>query len=322
MGRVEGYRNFCNKLWNAARYVVLNTDEEQIDFGDGAFQYSPADQWILSRLQRTISKVHHYFETYRFDLLANTLYEFVWHEYCDWYLELSKPVLQDENALGAMKRGTRRTLIHVLNQILKLLHPLMPFITEEIWQRVTKLTSENGLSIMLSDYPKVDEEFINDTIEEELDWLKSAIQAIRTIRSEMSMSPAKHIPLYIRHCTPVIKERIEKHKQTFQALSRVTEINYLNPKEDVPVSATAVLGEIELLIPMADLIDKGAELARLAKEFAKLDQDISLAEGKLNNPKFTDKAPADIIAKEQEKLEQAKQAKEKLLEHKARIESL
>ena len=167
VGRVEGYRNFCNKLWNAARYVLMNTDEEQIDFGDGAFQYSPADQWILSRLQRTISKVHHYFETYRFDLLANTIYEFVWHEYCDWYLELSKPVLQDEHALSALKRGTRRTLIHILDQILKLLHPLMPFITEEIWQRTTKFTSENGASIMLSDYPQVDEAFINDTIEEE-----------------------------------------------------------------------------------------------------------------------------------------------------------
>lgn len=322
IGRVEGYRNFCNKLWNAARYVLLNTDEEQIDFGDGAFQYSPADQWILSRLQRTISKVHHYFETYRFDLLANTLYEFVWHEYCDWYLELSKPILQDEQALGAMKRGTRRTLIHVLDQILKLLHPLMPFITEEIWQRTTKFTSENGVSIMLSTYPQVDEEFINDSIEEELDWLKAAIQALRTIRSEMSISPAKLIPLYIRNSTPVLRERIEKYQQTLKALSKLAHIHYLSADDKAPVSATAVLGEIELLIPMADLIDKEAELSRLAKEVAKLDKDITLAEGKLSNPKFTDKAPAEIIAKEQEKLVQAQQAKEKLMQHKIRIETL
>ncbi|BCA94855.1 valine--tRNA ligase [Legionella antarctica] len=322
IGRVEGYRNFCNKLWNAARYVLLNTDEEQIDFGDGAFQYSPADEWILSRLQRTISKVHHYFETYRFDLLANTLYEFVWHEYCDWYLELSKPVLQDEQALSALKRGTRRTLIHVLDRILKLLHPIMPFITEEIWQRTTKFTSENGVSIMLSTYPQVNEEFINDIIEEELEWLKAAIQALRTIRSEMSISPAKMIPLHIRNSTPVLKKRIEKYQQTLKAMSRVGEIHYLSADEKAPVSATAVLGDIELLIPMADLIDKEAELSRLAKEMAKLDKDINLAQGKLSNPLFTDKAPAEIIAKEQEKLIQAQQAKEKLMQHQIRIKAL
>lgn len=322
IGRVEGYRNFCNKLWNAARYVLLNTDEEQIDFGDGAFQYSPADQWILSRLQRTIGKVHHYFETYRFDLLANTIYEFVWYEYCDWYLELSKPILQDELALSAMKRGTRRTLIHVLDHILKLLHPLMPFITEEIWQRTTKFANENGSSIMLSSYPQVNEELVNDAVEEELDWLKSVIQAIRTIRSEMSISPAKQIPLKIRNSTPELQLRVEKYKQTLKALSRVTDVHFLASDEIVPVSATAVLGNVELLIPMADLIDKEAELSRLSKEVAKLDKDIDLAQGKLNNPKFADKAPAEIIAKEQEKLSQALLSKDKLMQHKARIESL
>lgn len=322
MGRVEGYRNFCNKLWNAARYVLLNTDEEQVDFEDGAFQYSPADQWILSRLQRTVEKVHHYFETYRFDLLANTIYEFVWHEYCDWYLELSKPILQDEDILAPLKRGTRRTLLHVLDQILKLLHPLMPFITEEIWQRTNKFTSENEASIMLSEYPQVDDQFINDSIEQELDWLKTVIQAIRTIRSEMSISPGKQIPLSIRNSTPELQERIAKYEQTLKALSRISQIHFLNPGDTVPVSATAVVGDIELLIPMADLIDKAAELSRLSKEVAKLDKDISLAEGKLGNTKFTDKAPAEIIAKEHEKLEQAQQAKAKLLQHKARIEAL
>ncbi|MFI4963226.1 MAG: valine--tRNA ligase, partial [Legionellales bacterium] len=322
MGRVEGYRNFCNKLWNATRYVLLNTDEEQTDFEDGAFQYSLADQWILSRLQRTIGTVHHYFETYRFDLLAHTLYEFVWHEYCDWYLELSKPVLQDEYALSALKRGTRRTLVHVLVSILKLLHPLMPFITEEIWQRTSKFTSENGESIMLCAYPLVNKEFISETIEEEFDWLKSVIQALRTIRSEMSISPAKLIPLKIRDCSPLLKNRIEKYKQTLMSLSKIAHIDYLRSDEKTPISATAVVGDLELLIPMADLIDKEAELARLAKEVAKLDKDIALAEGKLNNPAFTDKAPEDIIAKEKEKWTQALQSKDKLEEHKQRIEAL
>lgn len=322
MGRVEGYRNFCNKLWNAARYVMMNTEEESTDFEDGAFQYSLADQWILSRLQRTIEKVHHYFTTYRFDLLANCLYEFVWHEYCDWYLELSKPVLQDEYALSALKRGTRKTLIHVLDQILRLLHPLMPFITEEIWQRTNKFNGENGESIMLSAYPQVNTAFLSDTIEEELEWLKAMIQALRTIRSEMSIPPSKLIPLKIRNISPALRERAEKYKTLLQSLSKIAQIEYLAESDKVPLCATAVLGDIELLIPMADLIDKQAELARLNKELAKLDKDINLAEGKLGNPAFADKAPAEVIEKEKEKLAQAKQAKEKLILHKANIEAL
>ena len=322
MGRVEGYRNFCNKLWNAARFVMLSTDEEQIDFGDGAFQYSPADHWILSHLQRTIALCHQYFATYRFDLLANTLYEFVWHEYCDWYLELSKPLLYDEQALSAMKRGTRRTLIHVLDQILKLLHPLMPFITEEIWQRTIKVMGENNESIMLSQYPEVDVQLINEPIEEEFVWLKKMVQSIRTIRSEMSVSPAKYIPLNLQNVSQAMQERVEKYSPTLISLSKLTSIHCLDIDETVPVSASAVVGDIELLIPMAGLIDKDAELGRLEKEIAKLDKDITFIEGKLNNPKFTDKAPAEIISKEQERLAQAQLTKEKLLHHQATIKTL
>ncbi|MDX1836541.1 valine--tRNA ligase [Legionella taurinensis] len=325
MGRVEGYRNFCNKLWNAARYVLLNTDEDQIDLGDGAFQYSPADLWILSRLQRTIAETNHYYETFRFDLLANTLYEFVWHEYCDWYLELSKPVLYAEQALAAMKRGTRRTLIHVLDQILRLLHPIMPFITEEIWQRTSKLISqngENGESLMLSAYPQVVESYINDELEAELDWLKEVIQSIRTIRSEMSISPAKLISLHLKNADDKVKGRIEKYTSILLSLGKLTNIHFLSDKDPVPASASAVVGNLELLIPMAGLIDKNAELSRLHKEITKLDKDIHLAESKLNNPNFADKAPADIIAKEKEKLTQAKMAKDKLLAHQKTIETL
>lgn len=322
MNRVEGYRNFCNKLWNAARYVLINTDEEQFDLGDGAFQYSPADQWILSQLQHTIERCHHDLANYRFDLLANTLYEFVWHEYCDWYLELSKAVLYDEQSLGSMKRGTRRTLIHVLNQMLKLLHPIMPFITEEIWQRTTKLASDNTETIMLCQYPQVEKNFIYPEIEEEIEWLKKIVQSIRTIRSEMAISPAKHIPLTLRNATPEIQARIQKYAQILSTLIKVKEIQYLEPGEDAPLSATAVVGELELLIPMAGIIDKEAELTRLEKEIAKLDKDINLAEGKLNNPAFADRAPADIIEKEREKLAQAQLVRGKLVEHQGAIEAL
>jgi valyl-tRNA synthetase len=323
MARVEGYRNFCNKLWNAARYVMLHLDAEDIDFGDGAFQYSPADEWILSRLQHTTAQVHQYFETYRFDLLASTLYEFVWHEYCDWYLELSKPILNDERALAALKRGTRKTLFHVLEYILKLLHPIMPFITEEIWQRTMRQAPEHaGSPIMLTHFPNVDKALIKPEIEEELAWIQSVIQSVRTIRSEMSISPAKLIPLMIKNATSEYYARIERHKHTLMILSKLTHIQYLTADEKAPTSASAVLGELEILIPMADLIDKNPELARLTKEIAKLDKDISLAESKLNNPKFTDKAPAEIIAKEQEKLAQANMTKEKLVAHKLRVESM
>ncbi|VEG92422.1 valine--tRNA ligase [Legionella spiritensis] len=322
IGRVEGYRNFCNKLWNAARYVLLNTDEEQIDFGDGAFQYSPADRWILSRLQRTITQTHQYYEAYRFDLLANTLYDFVWHEYCDWYLELSKPILYAEHTLSAMKRGTRRTLIHVLDQILKLLHPIMPFITEAIWQRTSKLTSQNGESIMVSDYPQVTESYIDDELENELSWLKEVIQSIRTIRSEMSISPAKLIPLHIKNADELCRQRMEKYNFTLMSLSKLTLIHFLEENEPVPVSASAVVGELELLIPMSGLIDKTAELTRLEKEIMKLEKDITHAQGKLNNPNFADKAPAEIIAREKEKLAQAQLARDKLLHHKKTIETL
>ena len=322
IGRVEGYRNFCNKLWNAARYVLRHTEEEKVDLGDGPFQYSPADEWIVSRLQRVIGLCHHHYDTYRFDLLANTLYDFVWHEYCDWYLELSKTVLYDDHALSAMKRGTRRTLIHVLDLILKLLHPIMPFITEEIWQRISKLTSQNDDTILLSQFPLVNEDLINPLIEDEVEWLKTVIQAVRNIRSEMSINPAKRIPLLLRQVTPLINERLEKYTPTLMALSKLTHIHCLQQNEEIPVSASAVVGELELLIPIADLIDKDAELARLKKELMKLNQDIERAESKLNNPAFTEKAPPDVVQKEQEKLAQAKLAYEKHVHHQAKIEAL
>jgi valyl-tRNA synthetase len=322
MNRVEGYRNFCNKLWNAARYVLLNTEEENTDFEDGAFQYSPADQWILSHLQHTIERCHHHISTYRFDLLANTLYEFVWHEYCDWYLELSKAVLYDEEALGSMKRGTRRTLLCVLNQILKLLHPIMPFITEEIWQRTTKSNIGNAQTIMLSHYPQVEESLIQPEIEIEIDWLKQVMQAIRNIRSEMAISPAKRIPLTLRNATPIISKRIKKYNRTLTLLGKLTDITEIDASEKAPLSASALVGELELLIPMAGLIDKEAELARLEKELGKLEKDIALAEGKLNNPTFTDKAPIEIISKEREKLAQAQLSKEKLCHHRNTLEGL
>lgn len=325
LGRVEGYRNFCNKLWNAARFVLLhtdNTDDEQADLEDGAFQYGFSDQWILSRLQNTISTCHQELTNYRFDLLTNTLYDFVWHEYCDWYLELSKPTLYDPNALSSLKRGTKRTLIHVLDQILKLLHPIIPFITEEIWQRIKKLTSQTAESIMLAPYPKVNSQFIHASLEKEIDWLKEIIQSIRTLRSEMTIAPGKMISLLIKNTNAHERTLFKKYHDTLISLCKLDYVEVLDKKTTAPHSASIIVGTIELLVPMAGLIDKESELSRLNKELTKLEKDISLAQGKLSNPQFADKAPADIIAKEEEKLTQAKLAKDKLIQHKSFIETL
>lgn len=322
MGRVEGYRNFCNKLWNASRYVLMNTDEEQSDFGDNAFQYSLADQWILSKLQRVKIDTHDHIKNFRFDLVSKTLYDFVWHEYCDWYLELSKPVLYSDESLQAMKRGTRRTLVHVLDQILKLLHPLMPFITEEIWLKVTKHTSEEAESIMLSQFPVVEEQFLKESIEQEVEWLKKVIQSIRTIRSEMSISPAKLIPLKVRNADDETEKRLKKYSLTLESLSKISSVTILSDSDTAPASATSVVGETVLLIPMAGLIDKDAELARLNKEINKLDKDIQISQGKLNNDKFVSRAPEDVITQEKERLERALSSREKLFNQKQTIESI
>lgn len=322
INRVEGYRNFCNKLWNASRYVMMNTDEEKMDLGDGAFQYSAADKWILSKLQKVILQSQQHMENYRFDLLANLLYDFAWHQYCDWYLELSKPILQDEQTLPAIRRGTRRTLFHVLDQILKLLHPMMPFITEEIWQKTSKFTSESSLSIMLSPYPKVRKEMIDDTVEQELEWVKAVIQAIRTVRSEMSISPAKWIPLQIRNFTNEDKKLVEQYKTTIVSLSRLASVHLLGKQEQASASATALVGQMELLIPLAGLIDKDEERSRLEKSLNKLEKDIHQSQSKLDNPNFSEKAPKEVLVKEKERLMQAQIARDKLLKQKEMLDNL
>lgn len=319
--RVEGYRNFCNKLWNAARYVLLNQHEQE-DFGDGAFQYSSADRWIMSKLQALIEKTHEYFKTYRFDLLAQTLYEFVWHDYCDWYLEFSKPILHDANSIAALKRGTRRSLITVLNQLLKLLHPIIPFITEALWQQTQKFSNHTHETLMLANFPQVEAVLLNPTIEKEIEWLKSIIQAIRTIRSEMGINPSKPIPVLMRNLTSQLEEQLSQQENLLRSLAKVNAITVLNENDATPISASAIVDGIEILIPMKDLIDKSAELTRLNKEIGKLDKTIVQANNKLGNSKFREQAPEEIIKKEEEKLTQASEAKEKLLKHQNMVEQL
>ncbi len=322
LNRVDGYRNFCNKLWNAARFVLLCTKDDNGDFDDGAFQYSAADEWILSLLQKTIGHCHEHLANYRFDLLANELYEFVWYEYCDWYLELAKVVLFDEMPHAPLKRGTRRTLVHVLSQVLKLLHPIIPFITEALWKRITKITSDNSETLMLCAYPQIEPHLIHPTAETEFEWVKAMIQAVRTLRSEIGISPAKPVPIILCNIDGDLKQKVQQHQKILQTLGKISQIDVETERDKQAVYASTLVGTLEILIPMSGLIDKQGELARLDKELAKLDKDIEYAQSKLNSSEFREKAPIELIASVEEKLQQTYLAVEKLRLHRANIAAI
>jgi valyl-tRNA synthetase len=322
MKRLEGYRNFCNKIWNAARYVLMNTQGEDCGVNGEAVELSLADRWIASRLQVLEADVTRYFDEYRFDLASSALYDFIWNEYCDWYLELSKPVLWDENANIEAKRGTRRTLVRVLEVVLRLAHPIMPYITEEIWQQVKGLTGKEGDTIMLQPYPVADLSKRDEQAESDIDWLKGVIVSIRNIRGEMNISPAKDLDILISNGSAEDQRRLEENRTFLTKLAKLSSITWLNAGDEAPMSATQLVGEMEVLVPMAGLIDKDAELARLKKEMEKLGKDVARVEGKLNNAKFMANAPEAVVAKEQEKIADAKSALDKLTEQYSKIEAL
>jgi valyl-tRNA synthetase len=323
IGRIEGYRNFCNKIWNATRYVLMNCEGEDCDTqGTAEVDLSLADRWIISALQETEDAVARAVKIYRFDHASQALYEFVWNEYCDWYLELSKPVLWDDSASEAAKRGTRRTLIRVLETCLRLLHPFMPFITEEIWQTVGPLAGKSGATIMLQPYPVSDDKGIDKAANADIEWLKGVIDGIRNIRGEMNISPAVELTVLLKNGDEQDKTRLDLNRQFLKKLAKLGEIECLPADEEAPVSATALVGNLEILVPMAGLIDKDAELARLGREIEKLGKDLSRLRGKLNNASFVEKAPQAVVAKEQEKLLAQQQALVKLKEQEQRILNL
>jgi valyl-tRNA synthetase len=311
IGRIVDYRNFCNKLWNAARYVLMNTEDKDCGQKNDDFTLTLADRWIISRLQQTEQQVEKSLTAYRFDLTAQAIYEFVWNEYCDWYLELSKPVLWDDNAPEAQLRGTRRTLVRVLETILRLAHPIMPYITEEIWHRVKTLAGKSGDSIMSQPYPIADHNRIDEPAIEDLEWVKDVIISIRNIRGEMDISPAKPIPLLIRNGQPEDQRRLNENEKFLSTLAKLKSIEWLGDKE-APMSATQLVGEMEVLVPMAGLIDKNAEITRLSKEVEKVQKEIARLNGKLNNEKFIGKAPEEVVTKERVKLSEASASFERL----------
>ena len=324
MKRLEGYRNFCNKIWNAARYVLMNTEGEDCGTGNEPVELSLADRWICARLEQAQRRVADAMAAYRLDHASQEVYEFIWNEYCDWYLELSKPVLWDDNASAEAKRGTRRTLIQVLEATLRLAHPFMPFITEEIWQRVAPIAGINAgdSSIMLQPYPCANDQGIDEQALSDAEWLKAVITAIRNIRGEMNVPPSKALNVLLRNTSEEDSQRLEANRQFLLKLAKLDDIRVLNDGEQAPMAATQLVGDMEVLVPMAGLIDKAAELARLDKEIAKLDKDIQRLSGKLGNPGFIDKAPAAVVEKEKEKLQGQQHARLRLVEQRGEIEAL
>ena len=297
LGRIEGYRNFCNKLWNAARYVLMNT--EQID--DGDIQLSAADHWIRARLDHAITVVHEQFAVYRLDLAAQAMYEFTWHEFCDWYLELSKPVLQSDDASVALQRGTRRTLVGVLESLLRLMHPFMPFITEEIWQQVAPRAGIDDATIMLRPYPVAGDGAGQDDAVEDIDWVRHFILGIRQIRGEMDISPGKPLPVILQNWATSDGARAKSYLNLLQRVGRVESVAILKDGQEPPAAATALLGNTRMLVPMKGLIDVDAERGRLEKQIQRAKVDLERTRGKLDNANFVNNAPADVVTKEQQR---------------------
>lgn len=322
MGRIEGYRNFCNKIWNAARYVFMQVEENAVTAPTKHDDYSQVDAWILSRLQNTLQNVEDAMTVYRFDLVSQAIYDFFWNEYCDWYLELSKPVLWDDNANEDQKNATRHTLLNVLEQSLRMLHPLMPFITEEIWQKAAPLLGIEGDTVMLQPYPAVSADSIDEEADSAIEWIKNIIIAIRNIRGEMNISPALNINVLLTKGSSSDQLHFEANKQFLVKLAKLESVEWLDSDSEAPPSSMQVIGDLEVLVPMAGLIDVEAELARLHKEKEKLDKEISRLSSKLSNAKFVDNAPAEVVAKEKEKLSNAKTTLNQLQEQIIKLQQL
>jgi len=315
MGRVEGYRNFCNKIWNASRFVLMNTETEDTGRDGGELVLSLADRWIWAQFQQTLAEFEKAISEYRFDIAAQTVYEFTWNQFCDWYLELTKPVLNNDQASDAEKRGTRHTLINVLESLLRLLHPLMPFITETIWERVAPLSAlevKDGDSIMVQPFPTVDTSKQDEQVLADIEWVKRFIVGIRNIRGEMDIAPSKPLSVLLRNASEEDERRLGISRTFIDRLARLEGVTLLAEGEEAPASATALVGEMEILIPMAGLIDKDAELARISKAMEKIEKDAARTKGKLSNEKFVSNAPEAVIEKERAKLADAESQLAKL----------
>jgi valyl-tRNA synthetase len=316
MGRVEGYRNFCNKIFNASRFVFMNTGDFTLAAADQA-RASTVEQWILSRLQHCIGEYRKHMDRYRLDLASQAIYDFFWNEYCDWFLELSKPLLKTD-----LRNQVQNTLLRVLDQALRLLHPIMPFVTEEIWQEVKQRLQLSEDSIMISAFPQVDQTLLNDQADDAIQWIKGVTLAVRQIRGEMNIPPAKTLTVLMAHASDKDQALLEEHGPLLKSMARLDAVTLLPADQQEPPAATALLGELKILIPLAGLIDVAEETQRINKQIDKVNQEIKRAEGKLNNEKFVSKAPDHLVQAEQEKLQSNTAALQELQEQLEKLQQL
>jgi valyl-tRNA synthetase len=298
LNRIEGYRNFCNKLWNATKFVLMNTEDYA---PDAEYELSMVDQWMLSKLHTLIKDVDFALETYRFDIYASTIYEFAWGEYCDWYLELAKPLLWDDSASAAQIQGTRRTLLEVLENLLRIAHPVIPFISETLWQQVAPRLGISQDTIMVQSYPEADEYPQHETAEKQVEWLKRVVSGIRNIRGEANIKPSQEMPLLLQGGNDE-DHLLATHAATMlKRLVNISDITWLDNDTEAPPNALALVGDLKVMVPLAGLIDVAKEQVRLSKEIDKNQQDLKRIENKLGNEKFVSKAPAAVVDKERAK---------------------
>ncbi len=307
LNRIEGYRNFCNKLWNAARFVLMNCRKDGVEL-HGDVEYSLADRWIQSRLHHLLTDSRRAIDTYRFDLFANAVYDFVWHEYCDWYLELTKPLLWSESTSPAALRGTRQTLLTVLEALLRAAHPIMPFITDAVWREVAPLLGNEHPTIMLEGYPEPESHEADPEADAAIEWLKGVVLGVRNIRGEADIKPRQTVNVLLQGGSERDRALAATTEELFKRLGTIDEIRWLQDGETAPANALALVGDLKVMVPLAGLIDLDAERARLEKEIGRKEQEVKRLQGKLGNASFVDKAPAEVVGRERQKLADAEAA--------------
>jgi valyl-tRNA synthetase len=327
VARVAGYRNFCNKLWNGARFALLALESAEGGAADphlltGPVEFTVADRWIRSRLGATLRQVEQAFAEYRFDFAATALYEFTWYEFCDWYLELTKPVLQGEGAGEPLRRGARRTLAEVLEALLRALHPVMPFITEEIWQRVSRMAGATAESVMVAPWPDAAAFPPDAAAEADVRWIQAFVLGIRQIRGEMDISPARKLPVLLEDAGEDDRRRVAAQRAFLERLAGLESTRVLDAAESPPPAAAALVGAMKVLVPMAGLIDPAAEGERLGRKLAKTRQEIAKATAKLSNENFVRNAPPAVVEQEKARIADFERSVASLEEQLARVRRL
>lgn len=306
--RVEGYRNFCNKIWNASRFVLMNCVDSEgsakpIDQAANPDVWELPEKWIMSRLNSTVADIHQHFAQYRLDMVSQDIYEFIWNEYCDWYVELAKASLNDDSVSDERKAQIRYVLLHVLETALRFSHPIMPYLTEQIWQTVAPLLNrKNTESIVIADYPKTDAAQISEQVEADMAWLQELIASVRNIRGEMKLGNAVRLPVLLQNISADEDARLSRIKNQFKALAKVESLEIVKEGDEVPLSSSSMVGQLRVLVPMKGLIDPTAELARLGKSYDKLKGQAEGIARKLGNEGFVIKAPAEVVDAEKAKL--------------------